>query len=278
MFGGFDPLAPLRVLQREVERALSLPLRAAAGLAAGLLRGWSSDAPGHPPMCVLETDDDIVVAARIPGVRPEAVEVTLTGTTLTLRGVKPAPEIPPDAVVLYKGRKFGEFVRSVPLPGPVLPATADAFARDGLFVFRVRRAPAHEAKAVAVGSPGSQSVDIGPGADSMPATVASAASAAGNAGATSVSAPAPQGAATTFPVSGPSGVGPAGISISGSTERPGESKSATAPGSSKDVEGAVIVAGGAVIVAGGAGLPADASSITRRPMPPAPIPVRTAEG
>ena len=38
------------------------------------------------PLDVRETDDHLVVTAALPGVKPDDVEITMVGQTLTLRG------------------------------------------------------------------------------------------------------------------------------------------------------------------------------------------------
>ena len=41
---------------------------------------------GAPALDVHQTDDEIVVTAALPGLKPEDVEITITGQTLSIRG------------------------------------------------------------------------------------------------------------------------------------------------------------------------------------------------
>jgi HSP20 family protein len=43
------------------------------------------------PLDAYVTQDEIVIVANMPGVKPENVEITLEGDTLTIRGERPAP-------------------------------------------------------------------------------------------------------------------------------------------------------------------------------------------
>ena len=51
----------------------------------GMWRG-EFDGEGYFPLDLYETDEAIVAKATLPGVRPEDVEITITGETLTIRG------------------------------------------------------------------------------------------------------------------------------------------------------------------------------------------------
>ncbi len=50
------------------------------------LFGTGETAAGALPLDMYETENDVVVKASVPGVKPEDIEVTVTGDLLTIKG------------------------------------------------------------------------------------------------------------------------------------------------------------------------------------------------
>jgi HSP20 family protein len=94
-------------------------------------RGWS------PPMEVAETEDAYIVRLEVPGVRPEDIEVTLTGDTLTIRGKRERSEEQKGETYHLIERAYGEFVRSFTLPSAVDPEGISADYKDGVLELRL---------------------------------------------------------------------------------------------------------------------------------------------
>lgn len=42
--------------------------------------------PTTPPLDVAETEDEVIIKASLPGIKPEDVQITVHGDTLTIRG------------------------------------------------------------------------------------------------------------------------------------------------------------------------------------------------
>jgi HSP20 family protein len=93
-----------------------------------------------PPVDVHETSDEIVVTAALPGMKPEDVEITMTGQTLTFRGEFKADEQINREQYLYRERRFGSFSRTVQLPVRVQGDRADATFTDGVLTLRIPKA------------------------------------------------------------------------------------------------------------------------------------------
>ena len=77
------------------------------------------------PLDAYVTADEIVVLANMPGVKPEEVEITIEGDTLTIRGERPRPLENVDYVM--QERPFGKFQRTLNINIPV-----DANKAEGL--------------------------------------------------------------------------------------------------------------------------------------------------
>jgi HSP20 family protein len=104
---------------------------------------WRTVANGtgiNPAVDVHETDDDIVVTAALPGIKPDDLDVTITGQNLALRGELEADETVEQDQYIYRERRFGSFNRSFQLPVRVDGDRADASFSDGILTLRIPKA------------------------------------------------------------------------------------------------------------------------------------------
>lgn len=79
-----------------------------------------------------QDDDNLYVTASLPGVKPEDVEVTLTGQSLSIRGELKDEESVEREQYLYRERRFGQFSRQLDLPVRVTGEQASASFENGL--------------------------------------------------------------------------------------------------------------------------------------------------
>lgn len=94
----------------------------------------------NPALDVHETQDEIVVTASLPGMKPEDVEITITGQTLSLRGELKEDETVEREQYLYRERRFGSFHRQVQLPTRVEGDRAEATFENGLLRLAIPKA------------------------------------------------------------------------------------------------------------------------------------------
>ncbi len=131
--GGLDPFVGLRGLQRELERYLNLPT-----------------SEGYPPVNVYDTDEAFVVQATIPGVGTSELDLSITGDTLVIKGVKPPlPDIPDDRYV-RRERGHGNFNRTVVLPDGVDPEKVTAKCADGILTIHLPKSVQARSHKIAV--------------------------------------------------------------------------------------------------------------------------------
>jgi HSP20 family protein len=140
-----DFSAPLNALQGEFNRLVENYWPA---WAPGPHHVASEDRPAGawiPAVDVYETADELVVLADLPGVHPSAIQLSVDGRVLTLRGEKPAPGGPSKAESdQLRERRFGPFLRHITLPTEV---NVDAVRADfRLGVLEVRLPKAEEAR------------------------------------------------------------------------------------------------------------------------------------
>ena len=86
------------------------------------------------PLDVGETEDEFVVKASLPGIKPDDVQITVHGDTLTIRGESKAEEEKKGEHWHIRERRFGSFQRSL-VPGTPIqldkarPSSSTAFSR-----------------------------------------------------------------------------------------------------------------------------------------------------
>ncbi len=102
------------------------------------------------PLDAYVTPEEIVVMANMPGVKPEDVEITLEGDTLTIRGKRPGPL--ENVNYVLQERNYGEFQRTLTINVPVDADKAEAKFENGLLVLSIPKAEAVKPKTIQVTS------------------------------------------------------------------------------------------------------------------------------
>jgi len=99
---------------------------------------------------VYEAADSVVVKTSVPGVKPEELNVTITGGTLTIKGEIKAEERVEKANYIRQARCYGSFQRSVQLPGGLEADKAEATFKDGVLTLKVCKSEAAKQKTIKV--------------------------------------------------------------------------------------------------------------------------------
>lgn len=97
---GLDPFSELNRLHRQMSRVFDGAARATE----------------FPPLNVWGNAEEVRMAAELPGVDPDKIELTVTGNTLTLEGERPAEKFGEKDEVYRRERPVGRFVRTIRLP------------------------------------------------------------------------------------------------------------------------------------------------------------------
>jgi HSP20 family protein len=84
------------------------------------------------PLDITEGENDFVVTASLPGIKPEDVQTTILGDTLTIRGESEADAEQKGQTWLARERRFGSFQRSVRLDTPINADKAAALFAHGV--------------------------------------------------------------------------------------------------------------------------------------------------
>ena len=102
------------------------------------------------PLDVYETDDELVVKAVLPGVKPEDVEVSITGDTLSIKGEFKAEEETKKRSYYRQERRYGSFHRAITLPTEVETDKAEAVFEHGVLTLTMPKAEAVKPKTIQV--------------------------------------------------------------------------------------------------------------------------------
>jgi len=107
---------------------------------------------GFPPADVVETPTGVVVVIDVPGLSADALDLTLAGNMLTVRGEFPADPVADGSTVHIQERHVGAFKRSFPLPASVDPESIVAECRDGRLQITISKVEAEQARKIPVRS------------------------------------------------------------------------------------------------------------------------------
>jgi len=140
----WDPFAEMASLRRAMDRWLDegmpRPWR---------MLGWAAG-EGYVPLDLYETDEALVVKASLPGVKPEDVEVTITGETLTIKGESRREEEEKKTNYYRQEAWYGGFTRSLTLPTQVEADKAEAVFEHGVLKLTIPKAAAARPKTIKV--------------------------------------------------------------------------------------------------------------------------------
>jgi HSP20 family protein len=129
------------------------------------------------PIDLAETDQGFLLRATLPGVKPEDVQITIHGETLTIRGESKAEEERKGENWLIREQRSGQYQRLVSLPAPVDPDQAQATFKDGILELTLPKAEQARPRQIKVSgaAQGAQGGAPGPaGAGGAPGTSSTA--------------------------------------------------------------------------------------------------------
>jgi len=129
-------------VQEQMERMLH-----SAGLPAGLR---SLPHGNFPPVNVGVSDDAVVVVTFIPGLEPEALNVSIEKGLLTIGGERKAQALPEGARHYARERTHGAFTRVVELPADVDPDKVQARYVDGCLLITIGKKESSKPRQIAV--------------------------------------------------------------------------------------------------------------------------------
>jgi HSP20 family protein len=140
----WDPVGDLVSLREAMNRLFEDSfIRPGGGLT-------TAERMGMLPLDVYESDDEVTVRASIPGVNPDDIDISVLGTTLTIKGEKSEDREEKKGNYHLRERHYGAFQRSVNLPSQVNVDKAKAEFKDGVLILTLPKIEAAKPKSIKV--------------------------------------------------------------------------------------------------------------------------------
>ena len=112
--------------------------------------GHGGAGEGYFPVDLLETNDEVVVKASLPGVKPEDIDISVTGQVLTLKGESKEEHEEKAQNFYRRERRHGTFVRQFTLPAEVDANKAAADFEHGVLRLTLPKADTAKPKTIKV--------------------------------------------------------------------------------------------------------------------------------
>ena len=151
----WEPLREFSTLQNEVNRLFNsvFDTPASGGGNGGTLRRWM------PAMDLVETQDDFVLRADLPGLSEEDVNIELEDTTLTVSGERKAEHEERNEGSYRVERAFGSFSRSLTLPPGVDPDAVTASFDKGVLEVHIPKPEQRKPRRIEIGAGGQRTIE-----------------------------------------------------------------------------------------------------------------------
>jgi HSP20 family protein len=108
--------------------------------------------PAMLPLDVSENENEFIIKASLPGIRPEDVQITVHGDTLTIRAEMKAEQEKNDEHFHLRERRYGLFQRTVKLSAPVRSDEARAEFENGVLTLTLPKSEEAKPKQIKVGA------------------------------------------------------------------------------------------------------------------------------
>lgn len=105
-----------------------------------------------PSLDMSETDGDIEVRMDVPGVKPEDIEIHMSGNTLTVSGKRSEEKEEKGKTFHRMERSYGSFTRAVTLPCDVKEEKVDAQVREGVLNIKLQKSEEAKTRKIKVHS------------------------------------------------------------------------------------------------------------------------------
>jgi HSP20 family protein len=111
------------------------------------------------PVDIWQTENELVVRASVPGVRPDELSISVLNGVLTLKGEHKAAAAPQGAHYLRQEIGYGTWERSFELPFSVQPDRAEAHFEHGMLTVTLPKAEEAKPRQIKITANGSQAIE-----------------------------------------------------------------------------------------------------------------------
>jgi HSP20 family protein len=138
----WEPAREMMTLREAMDRLFNDAITHPLSLAGN---NWSV-----PAVDMYQTDNEVVVKAALPGIKPDEVQINVTGEVLHLKGeVKQKDEVK-EKSYHFREQRWGMFERSIVLPSDVIADKAKAEFENGVLTITLPKAEEARPKTITV--------------------------------------------------------------------------------------------------------------------------------
>jgi HSP20 family protein len=149
----WEPLRELGSLQNEMNRLFNTVFDAPAPGNGGALRRWM------PAMDLVESGDQFVLRADLPGMSQEDVKIEFEDGTLTVSGERKAEHEEREEGYYRVERAFGSFSRSLTLPKGINADAVSASFDRGVLEIRIPKPEERKPRRIEIGGAEQQTIE-----------------------------------------------------------------------------------------------------------------------
>lgn len=130
MLNRWDPFRDMVTMRRAMDRLIE----------NSLSEDSTQTAEWGLPLDVIEDEDNYIVKASVPGIKPDALEITYNKGMLTIKGQMEDESESTKGQYHLRERRFGTFSRTISLPTTVKPEDIQADYHDGILSLKMPKA------------------------------------------------------------------------------------------------------------------------------------------
>lgn len=142
----YEPFRDMQSLRNGIDKLFEETFGRLPGNGFGLFRDT-------PALNIYETESEVKVDVSLPGIKPEEVEVTISGSTLTIEGAHEAKDEVKDDKYFRREVQYGSFTRSIELPVNADTDKAEAAFENGMLHIVFPKTVAAESKKLEIRQP-----------------------------------------------------------------------------------------------------------------------------
>lgn len=149
MLTNWDPFREMMTMRRAVDRLIdnSMPNS-----------DWNTANDWGFPLDVVENENEFIIKASVPGVKPEQLEITFSKGLLTIKGETRDESESNKGQYHLRERRFGIFSRTISLPATVKADDIQAKCEDGILTLSMPKSEEVKPKRIQIQSGSSQKI------------------------------------------------------------------------------------------------------------------------
>jgi HSP20 family protein len=109
---------------------------------------------GFIPLDIYQTEDAFIVKGSLPGIKPEDVDISITGDTLTIKGETKQEEEVKEENYVCREHRYGTFSRMVALPGELDAGKSEATFDNGVLTLTIPKSEEKKPKQIKIKAKG----------------------------------------------------------------------------------------------------------------------------